>query len=248
MAFVVICSIGKIGSLVTVPLDRVTQQADQQHLAWLARSFGRPEYIPLSAADLETLIETAEVVSKYPGTHLFKEGEMATAAFLIESGEVEIYRGTHASRRVVSRVGAGSVLGDIAMFRNRPYLSSAQAVGRVRAFRFDRSRVLPALAEHPAICLRWLVAGLAQLEDTQRRVIHLMHKTVLGQVADLLLEEADRSGEVHLSQSTIATLLGVSRQSVNEALGRLRDQKVVETGYRHIRVLNLERLAIVTNS
>lgn len=232
----------------TVPLDRVRQQADQQHLAWLARSFGRPEYVPLSSADLETLIDTAEVVAKYPGTHLFKENELATAAFLIESGEVEIYRGADANRRVVSRVGPGSVLGDIAMFRSRPYLSSAQAVGRVRAFRFDRARVLPALAQHPAICLRWLVAGLAQLEDTQRRVIHLMHKTVLGQVADLLLEEADRTGEVHLSQSTIATLLGVSRQSVNEALGRLRDQKVVETGYRHIRVLNSERLGIVASS
>jgi CRP/FNR family transcriptional regulator, cyclic AMP receptor protein len=228
-------------------VDRVIQQADQQHLAWLARSFGRPEYVPLSAADLEILIDTADVVSKYPGTHLFKEHEMASAAFLIESGEVEIYRGTDSNRRVVSRVGAGSVLGDIAMFRNRPYLSSAQAVGRVRAFRFDRTRLIPELAQHPAICLRWLVAGLSQLEETQRRVIHLMHKTVLGQVADLLLEEADRTGEVHLSQSTIATLLGVSRQSVNEALGRLRDQKVVETGYRHIRVLNTDRLGVVAN-
>lgn len=232
----------------TVPMDRVTHQADQQHLAWLARSFGRPEYVPLSAADLETLIDIAEVVAKYPGTHLFRESEMATAAFLIESGEVEIYRGTDASRRVVSRVGPGSVLGDIAMFRNRPYLSSAQAVGRVRAFRFDRSRVLPELGQHPAICLRWLVAGLTQLEETQRRVIHLMHKTVIGQVADLLLEEADRTGDIHLSQSTLATLLGVSRQSVNEALGRLRDQNAVETGYRHIRVLDSDRLAIIASS
>lgn len=229
-------------------MDRVTQQADQQHLAWLARSFGRPDYVPLSAGDLEILIDTAEIVAKYPGTHLFRENEVASAAYLIESGEVEIYRGADSNRRVVSRVGPGSVLGDIAMFRNRPYLSSAQAVGRVRAFRFDRARVIPELALHPAICLRWLVAGLAQLEETQRRVIHLMHKTVLGQVADLLLEEADKTGEVHLSQSTIATLLGVSRQSVNEALGRLRDQKVVETGYRHIRVLNPERLGIVANS
>lgn len=229
-------------------MDRVQQQADQQHMAWLARSFGRPDYAPLSPADLEMLVGTAEVIAKYPGTHLFKENEPATAAFLIESGDVEIYRGSGSARRVVSRVGPGSVLGDIAMFRNRPYISSAQAVGRVRAFRFERSRLLPELAQHPAICLRWLVAGLAQLEETQRRVIHLMHKTVLGQVSDLLLEEADSRGEVHMSQSTIATLLGVSRQSVNEALGRLRDQNVVETGYRHIRVIDTDRLDSVANA
>lgn len=216
-------------------------------MAWLARSFGRPDYAPLSAADLETLVGSAEMISKYPGTHLFKQDEPALAAFLVESGEVEVYRGHGNTRRVVSRVGPGSVLGDIAMFRNTGYISSAQAVTRVRVFKFDRDRLLPELGRHPAICLRWLVAGLAQLEETQRRVIHLMHKTVLGQVSDLLLEEADSRGEVHFSQSTIATLLGVSRQSVNEALGRLRDQRVVETGYRYIRVIESERLAVVAS-
>ena len=217
-------------------------------MAWLARSFGRPDYVPLSGADLETLLGSAEMLSKYPGTHLFKEGDPASAAFLIESGQVEVYRGTGLSRRVVSRVGPGSVLGDIAMFGDGPYVSSAQAVDRVRAFRFDRDRLLPELARHPAICLRWLVAGLRQLERTQRRVIHLMHKTVLGQVADLLGEEADQRGEVRLSQATIATLLGVSRQSVNGALGRLRSQGAVETGYRQIRVIDSDKIAKIAAS
>ncbi len=217
-------------------------------MAWLARSFGRPDYAPLSAADLETLLGAAEMVSPYPGTHLFREGEDATAAFLIESGEVEVYRGYEGTRRVVSRVGSGSVLGDIAMFGGQPYISSAQAVSRVKVFRFDRDRLLPELARHPAICMRWLVAGLRQLEDTQRRVIHLMHKTVLSQVADLLGEEADKRGEVRLSQTTISTLLGVSRQSVNEALGRLKEQGTLETGYRSIRVLDADKLASIAAS
>lgn len=222
--------------------------ADQQHMAWLARSFGRPDYAPLTGADLEILIGSAELISKYPGTHLFREGDPALAAFLVESGDVEIYRGTGSTRRVVSRVGSGSVLGDIAMFGDGPYISSAQAVDRVRVFRFDKDKLLPELAKHPAICLRWLVAGLRQLESTQRRVIHLMHKTVLRQVADLLGEEADAKGEVRLSQTTIATLLGVSRQSVNEALGRLREQGAVETGYRQIRVTDADRLETIATS
>ena len=238
---------GKIVTVGTVVLDAM-KQADQQHLAWLARSFGRREYVPLNKPDLEVLVQAAEVLSRYPGTHLYKEGDLATSAYLIESGEVDIYQGEDSNRRVVSRVGPGSMLGDVAMFQNRDYRSSAQAVTRVRVFRFERDTVLPLLAQHPAICMRWLVACMAQLEDTQHRVIRLMHKTVLGQVSDLLLEEGDDHGEIYLSQSTIATLLGVSRQSVNEALGRLKDQEVVETGYRHIRVLNPTKLRVVADS
>ncbi|MFQ5967830.1 MAG: Crp/Fnr family transcriptional regulator [Acidimicrobiia bacterium] len=216
--------------------------ADQQHLAWVARSFGRPDYLPLTHDDLEALAAAGSLVRRYPGTHLFHQGDVASSAFLIREGEVEIYRGDKGDRRVVTRVGEGAVIGDIAMFSGAPYISSARAVSHVTALQFERDRLLPELAQHPALCLRWLVAGLRQLEETQRRVIHLMHKTVKAQVADLLTEESDSSGEVKLSQATIATLLGASRQSVNEALSELRSEGVVETGYRMVKVIDREGL------
>lgn len=216
--------------------------AQNQHLAWMARSFGRPDYLPLTADDLLTLDAVAEPVSRYSGSHLFREGEPAVAAYLVESGEVDIYRTQSGKKRVVARVGPGSVLGDIAMFGGGIYISSARAVGQVRAFRFERERLLPELAEHPALCLRWLVSGLRQLEQTQRRIVHLMHKTVTSQVADLLAEESPEPGEVRLSQAALATLLGATRQTVNEAIGYLRRLGAVETGYGVINVKDPEML------
>ena len=75
-----------------------------------------------------------------------------------------------------------------------------------------------------------------------------MHKTVLSQVADLLAEAAETRKDVALSQATIAALLGVSRQSVNEALGRLREQGAVSTGYRNIRIIDADNLAVIAAS
>ena len=219
--------------------------ADQQHFAWLARSFGRTDYLPLTPADLDAVAGAGEYVDKYPGTHLFKEGADAAAAFVIQKGQVELYRTRTAGRRVVGRVGEGAVIGDIAMFQNRPYISSAQALVPVTAFRLDRAKLLPVLMEHPRIAMRWLVAGLSQLEATQRRVLKLMHRTIKQQVAEMLLDEADSYGEVHLSQSSLATLLGASRQSVNEALSELRREGAADTGYRLIRVLDPDALARV---
>lgn len=231
----------------TTPEERMSLAQDQ-HLAWLARSFGRPDYLPLSEDDFETLRHVAEQVSRYTGSHLFKEGEAASAAYLIESGKVDLYRTHNGRRRVVTRVGPGSVIGDIAMFGEGTYISSARAVDKVKAFKFDRDKLIPELASHPALCLRWLVAGLRQLQDTQRKIVHLMHKTVLAQVADLLVEESKKqNGDIELSQSAIATLLGASRQTVNEAIGTLRELGAIETGYRQITVVDPEMLSGVAS-
>lgn len=208
-------------------------------MAWMARSFGRPDYLPLSPSDLSLLEGVAESIGFRTGSHLFREGEQALAAFLVERGEVELYRTISGSPRVITRVGPGSVLGDIAMFEGADYISSVRAATDVSAIRFTRDRLIPELARHPALCLRWLVAGLRQLEHTQSRILHLMHKSVMAQVADLIAEEARRRGpQVGLSQAALAALLGVSRQSVNRALRQLSERGAVATGYRKISVLD----------
>ena len=154
-----------------------------------------------------------------------------------------MYRTAGDVRRVVTRAGEGSVLGDIAMFQEEPYISSARAITPVRAFQFERDKLLPVLITRPVVTLRWLVAGLSQLEATQRRVLSLMHRTVKEQVAGMVLDDADERGEVHLSQSTLAALLGVSRQTVNEALAELKEMGAAETGYCLIRVLDTDALS-----
>ena len=220
-------------------------KTNRDNLKWLARSFGRTDYLPLQQDDLDALLAAGEPVLKYPGTHLFREGEVAESAYVIEQGDVELYRGPRKARRVVGRVHAGDVVGDIAMFRGEPYVSSARAVGEVSAYRFDGRRLLPVLLEHPVVALRWLVAGLTQLESAQRRVLGLMQRTVKQQVAELLLDEVDSYGDVHLSQSGIATLLGVSRQSVNKAIGELSSDAIAESGYRVVKIVDREGLAAI---
>ena len=80
---------------------------EQQHLAWIARSLGRAHYMPLHQADVQLLSKVGEPISKYPGTHLFKEGEEAASTYLVQSGEVELYRVAEDTKPEVARVGAG---------------------------------------------------------------------------------------------------------------------------------------------
>lgn len=214
-----------------------------QHSAWLAKSLGRTDYLPMRPDDAVALADAGVIVNKYKGTHLFREGDLADVCFIIEEGEVELYRTSGSERLVVSRIGPGSVVGDIAMFQERPYLSSARAIASTKVLRLERDRLVPLLLARPVLAMRWLVNGLSQLESTQQRIIRLMNRTVLEQVAGLLADEQDSYGDVLLAQATIADLLGASRQSVNEALGQLRNEGAIETGYRRITVIDANLLA-----
>ena len=84
------------------------------------RGTGGGDYLPLSTDDLEALSGAGSYVEKYPGTHLFHEGDDSVAAYVIKSGEIELYRTRKEGSLVVGRVGPGAVIGDIALFQGRP--------------------------------------------------------------------------------------------------------------------------------
>ena len=214
-----------------------------QHAAWLAKNVGRTDYLPLRPDDAVALSDAGVLVDKHKGTHLFRQGADSTACYIVRSGEVELYRSDAAAgRTVVGRLGPGSVVGDIAMFQDRPYLSSARAATRVTALELPKDDLIALLLARPVLAMRWMVNGLSQLESTQQRLIRLMNRSVPQQVAGILLDERDAYGEIALSQAALAELLGASRQSVNEALGELKSSGAIETGYRRIVVTDEEAL------
>ena len=65
-----------------------------------------------------------------PGQTLFHEGDQAWAAFLIESGEVEILRSAGERHEVVlATVGAGEVIGEMGLIDTSPRSATARSVG-----------------------------------------------------------------------------------------------------------------------
>jgi CRP-like cAMP-binding protein len=65
-----------------------------------------------------------------PGQTLFHEGDQAWAAFLIESGEVEIIRSAGERHEVVlATVGAGELIGEMGLIDKSPRSATARSVG-----------------------------------------------------------------------------------------------------------------------
>ncbi len=93
-----------------------------------------------------------------PGEVIFREGDPPTTAFLIESGVVEITADQGGRPVVLSRLGPGDLLGEMAVIDDSPRTATAMAVEACVALMIDRTQINERLTQTDPI-VRALLEG-----------------------------------------------------------------------------------------
>ncbi len=211
---------------------------------WLASSLGRGNLAPLSCDDLEELASHLTEVRYAGGTQIYKRDQLPDRVRIVRSGTVELARDFGSRRVVVQLLRPGAVFGDIPLFLRTGEPTEARAVDDSSVLGIDSLKLFSLLGERPMLARRWLVSVAGRMSEMQDRVSDLLVGNLDRQVASWLLREAGSEG-VTVSQQTLARLLGARRTSVNQSLRRLEDQNLIETGYRHVSVIDETALAEV---
>jgi CRP/FNR family transcriptional regulator, cyclic AMP receptor protein len=101
-----------------------------------------------------------------PGDIFFRPGDRSEAAYLIQSGQVEILFGDVTKPTRAATLGPGAVFGEMALVEERPHSATARAVSAGVATRMSRADFEHDLLSDPARCrayLRSLFERLRQL-------------------------------------------------------------------------------------
>ena len=61
------------------------------------------------------------------GEQIFKEGEEGSLAYVVQSGEVEIYKKIDDEEMILGHVGPGGIFGEMALIDSSPRMASARA-------------------------------------------------------------------------------------------------------------------------
>lgn len=61
------------------------------------------------------------------GDRIFKEGDEGNTAYVVQSGEVEIFKSVDGKEVVLGRVGQGGIFGEMALIDSKPRMASARA-------------------------------------------------------------------------------------------------------------------------
>ena len=98
--------------------------------------------LPAYAAD--AIRQTMQHRDIPAGTAIMAEGDRTDSLYLIESGSVTVFRafGTDGAERVITNLGQGATLGEMALLDGQPRSASARAATDCRLYEVDPSKIL----------------------------------------------------------------------------------------------------------
>jgi CRP-like cAMP-binding protein len=97
---------------------------------------------------------------------LFREGDNALSGYIVVSGEVVISRGDGPAKKVLATCGAGSLIGEIALFIATRRPATATATRLTDVLEINRSLMTRMLNEYPHVALRFRAALAERLTAT----------------------------------------------------------------------------------
>jgi len=199
----------------------------------------------LPAPDYERLLPHLELVPANLGSVLYEAGGRSRHAFFpadcIISLLYVLENGDSAEIAVVGNegfVGIATVTGGDTM----PSRALVQSAGV--AYQLDKEVLKQEFARGGPLqeaLLKYLQALMAQMGQT---AVCNRHHTVEQQLCRWLLLSLDRltSNQLNMTQELIANMLGVRREGVTEAAGRLQHAGVIKYSRGHITVLDRAKL------
>ncbi len=110
-----------------------------------------PIFADLTADDLEELASVVEERRVDPGKDVFREGDPGDAVYLIVKGSVVVFTGGDGTRpeRVLSELGAGACIGEMAVLDASPRSATVRALERTRTLRVPGEGFKRVMSERP---------------------------------------------------------------------------------------------------
>lgn len=130
----------------------------------------------LTSEQLRLLAFGAEQVRLSAGREIYRENATADCAFVVVSGKVVLYREQNGESVAVSRVGPGTLLGEMALIAETRRLTYAAAETDVELIRLNRTLFRRILEEYPEAAAELHRRMLEELETLLSSIQRLAPK------------------------------------------------------------------------
>ena len=183
----------------------------------------------LEEEELRALASNGHVHNYSNGSALFHEGDPGDSLYIVIEGGVRIVVASpKGEEATVALLGPGECVGDLALLDGKPRSASAIASGNTKTLVVRRDDFTQWLAERPKAAFALLETLSLRVRRTDEALADFAFLDLPQRLAKRLLNVASIQQDGHklagfqirIMQAELASMLGVSRESVNKQLNR----------------------------
>lgn len=211
-----------------------------------------PLFGGLSSEELQLVASAAVRRRQSRGSVIFFEREPGDALYIIEEGQVRIYRVAEDGReKTLALLSEGDFFGEMALIDDEPRSAIAEATEPTVLLAIHKRDVHNLIHANPSIALSMIKGLSRRLRETNRQLMDAVFLDVRGRLLRLLLELDGRHGKPHdggrlidirLTHQELANMVGTSRESVTRVLTELQDVGALGYAQRHMMWIDRQSL------
>jgi len=186
------------------------------------------------------------------GQTIFHKDDPGRSLFFIEEGSVRLYLpSTQGSDLTLAILGAGDFFGEMALLDGGPRSASAVTTADTVMLTLDHEDFTALIQSRPQSATAVLAALARRLREADEMASDLAFLDVAGRLAKKLLDLAQAHGvrrergtllDLPLTQEQLASMVGVTRESVNRQLASFRRLGLIGNEGRRFLLLDPEGL------
>lgn len=208
----------------------------------------------LSAEVIQAAAGVSNVLEMKDGQHLFRRGDKPQAFYVVVSGAVRFTRANNVGKEMIFDVAApGGFFGEISILgeKSRGYDAQCSADSRLLTISSDDFRLLFETCHD----FRWhavknVCSRINRHYDSVEDVLLLKLPARIAKRIVALAQPAQQAGDfildAGLSQENLASMFGVSRQSLSKQLKEWKLRKWIDIQYGRIVIRNIAALKAIS--
>lgn len=197
--------------------------------------------------------ERARLVARYgrqflAGEAIFREGEPAQDAFLLQEGRVRLLKRVRMVERSLMVLKPGDLFGESALLDAAARNSTAVALTDGVALALDQGTFRSLLVNYPSVAVRVMEQLVRRVRDAEDQIEIMLLRDAQYKIVSALLKLAQRAdakgmgAELAVSPVELATRVGLDVDTVKRNVTRLREQNYVRIVGERIEIPDLDAL------
>ncbi len=204
----------------------------------------------LSPEDFQRYQSAVKQVSVHKGEHLFDEHESAQGVYLITKGTLKLSKsGVYGKDQILRFIKEGDLIGYRSLLIGEDFQAKAETMSDVEANFLPGEVFLHLLEVDPKLSFAMLQKFAYELGESSNTITFLAQKTVRERLAEVLLLLEQKLGtdpegfiKISLTREEIANLIGTATESAIRLISEFKQDHLIETEGRNIKILNHEKL------